>query len=175
MAPGTILVLYDGSEPADDLLRLACEAVGGEGLVVALYVTRVPPSLPLEGLPAATDAAGNDALDHAERVTRRYDGLVEMRLVRARRVADAVVGEAGEIGADAIFLPLARGSMWQRCRHAWTAWRIGRRASCPVLLSYQAALAPHGREDDEAAANTANAPIGRIQAPGDYPAGRRRA
>lgn len=136
----TILVPYDGSEQADDLLRLACAEVGGEGRVVALYVTRVPPSLPLDGLPVRVDAAENDALDHAEDVTRRYDGVLETRLVRARRGVDAVVGEAREIGADAIFLPLASGGVWRRWGHARAAWKIVRRAPCRVLLCYTPAL-----------------------------------
>jgi len=132
----TILVPYDGSSQADDLLHLACEVVGAEGRVVALYVTRVPPSLPLDPLPAHVDAAGNDALDRAERVMRRYDGIVETRLTRARRVRDAIVGEAGAIGADAIFLPLASGGVWRRLRRAWDAWTVVRRAPCRVLLGY---------------------------------------
>jgi len=92
---------------------------------------------------------------------RRYDGIVETRLVRARRAAAAIVGEAVEIGADAIFLPLARGSMWRRWRHARVAWAVVRRAPCRVLLCYTPALddlygatdAPiavtgHGHEDE---------------------------
>jgi len=136
MALRTILVPYDGSEQADDLLHLACHEVGDAGRVVALYVTRVPPSLPLDGLPARVDAAGQDALDHAERVTRRYDGIVETRLTRARHVADAVVGEAAETGADAIYVPLTRGGMWRRWRAARVACQIVRRAPCRVLLCY---------------------------------------
>ena len=132
----TILVPYDGSEQADGLLHLACQEVGNDGHVVALYVTRVPPSLPREGLPARVDAAGQDARDHAERVTRRYDGIVETRLTRARHVADAVVGEARETGADAIYVPLTRGGMWRRWRAARVAWEIVRRAPCRVLLCY---------------------------------------
>ncbi len=150
MALRTILVPYDGSAQADDLLHLACQDVGNGGRVVALYVTRVPPSLPLDPLPAHMDAAGNDALDRAERVTRRYDGLVETRLVRARRVADAVVGEARETGADAIYVPLASGGIWRRWRGARVAWAVVRRAPCRVLLCYAPALgdlyAAHDRD-----------------------------
>ncbi len=136
----TILVPYDGSTQADDLLHLACEVVGAEGRVVALYVTRVPPLLPLDPLPAHVDAAGNDVLDRAEQVMRRYDGIVETRLTRARHVRDAIVGEAGEIGADAIFLPLASGGIWRRLRCAWDAWAVVRQAPCRVLLGYSPAL-----------------------------------
>jgi len=150
MALRTILVPYDGSEQADDLLHLACQEVGGEGRVIALYVTRVPPSLPLDPLPERVDTAGNDALDHAERVTRCYDGIVETRLTRARHVADAVVGEARATGADAIYVPLERSGIWRRWRRARAAWRIVRRAPCRVLLCYapalddlDAAAAPH--------------------------------
>jgi len=140
MALQTILVPYDGSAQADDLLHLACQEVGDAGRVVALYVTRVPPSLPLDPLPARVDAAGNDALDRAERVTRCYDGIVETRLTRARHVADAVVGEARATAADAIYVPLERNGIWRRWRQARAAWRIVRRAPCRVFLCYVPAL-----------------------------------
>jgi len=140
MALRTILIPYDGSEQADDVLHLACQEVGNGGRVVALYATRMPPSLPLDPLPASVDAAGQDALDHAERVTRRYDGIVETRLVRARHVADAVIGEARDTEADAIYVPLARGGMWRRWRRARVVWAIVRRAPCRVLLCYTPAL-----------------------------------
>ncbi len=166
MALRTILIPYDGSEQADDLLHLACHDVGTEGRVVALYVTRVPPSLPLDGLPAHMDAAGNDALDRAERVTRRYDGLVETRLTRARRVASAVVGEARETGADAIYLPLASGGIWRRWRGAQVAWAVVRHAPCRVLLCYTPALG------DRYAAHDRDTTIGYIH-DNDWPAWRR--
>jgi len=160
MALQTILVPYDGSAQADDLLHLACQEVGAEGRVVALYVTRVPPSLPLDPLPARVDEMGNDALDRAERVTRCYDGIVETRLTRARHVADAIVGEARATEADAIYVPLERSGIWRCWRRARAAWRIARRAPCRVLLCYvpalddlDAATAPHtgsgqGREHE---------------------------
>ncbi len=166
MALRTILVSYDGSAQADDLLHLACQEVGGEGRVIALYVTRVPPSLPLDPLPAYIDAAGNDALDHAERVTRRYDGVVETRLTRARHVADAIVGEARATEADAIYMPLERSGIWRRWRRARAAWRIVRRAPCRVFLCYVPALG----DLDAATAPDANSGQGRDY---EWPARRR--
>ncbi len=136
----TILVAYDGSAQADDLLCLACDVVAAEGTVVALYVTRVPSSLPIAPLPAHVDAAGRAALDHAERVMRRYDGVIELQHMRAHRVDDAIVEAAVALDADAIFLPLPAGRLWQRWRWARLAWVVRRRAPCRVLLSYQPAV-----------------------------------
>jgi len=167
MALRTILIPYDGSVQADDLLHLACQEVGGDGRVVALYVTRVPPSLPLDPLPARVDAAGNDALDHAERVTRPYDGVVETRLVRARHVADAIVGEARETAADAIYVPLGQGSMWRRWRRARLAWEVVRRAPSRVVRYETPSL-----DDLSSAAHDQNASIGHTR-DDEWPAWRR--
>jgi hypothetical protein len=55
MAFETILVPYDGSEEADAMLRLACDTVTGKQCVIALYVIRIPMTLPLDPLPSWFD------------------------------------------------------------------------------------------------------------------------
>lgn len=136
----TILVPYDGGAQADDVLPLACATVAGsQGRVVALCVTRLP-SWSRDPLPAAGDAAERAVMARALWATRCYDGVLATRLVRTRRVADAIVREAVALHADAIFLALTAGRPWQRGRRAWVAWEVVRRAPCRVLLTYPPAL-----------------------------------
>jgi nucleotide-binding universal stress UspA family protein len=141
MALESVLVPYDGSAEADALLRFACEVVTGKRRVIALYAERVPPSLPLDPLPASFDLEGNRALNHAETLAWHHGVSIETTLTRVRHVADAIVGEARLEGVDAIFIPLGKR------RWPWQAWllpsmvrAVMRRAPCPVLLGPQATL-----------------------------------
>jgi hypothetical protein len=139
----TILLAYDGTEATDAMLRLACQMLGTRGRIIALYATRIAPTLPLDPLPAWIDQPGDAAVDHAEAVAATFDVRIETTLTRVRQVADAVIGEARAQEADAIFLPL--GS-WRhplrRLRAAYTAWMVRRYAPCQVLLGNWLPAAP---------------------------------
>jgi nucleotide-binding universal stress UspA family protein len=135
MALGTILVPYDGSEPADAMLRLACRAIGKGGQVIVVYMTRIPPSLPLDPLPDWIDAEGNAALDHAEAVAASLGVTIETWLTRVRHTVDAIVGEARIQEVDAVFLPLwSWRHPWRRLRAIRAARAVVRQVSCAVLL-----------------------------------------
>jgi nucleotide-binding universal stress UspA family protein len=137
----SVLVPYDGSEEADAMLRFACEAVTGKRRVIALYVIRVPSTLPLDPLPAWFDREGNRALDHAEAVVGKGGVAIEAQLVRARDAAEAIVGEARELAVDAIFMPLNKQhGFWHSHLLSRTVRAVMRQAPCPVLIGRQGSL-----------------------------------
>jgi nucleotide-binding universal stress UspA family protein len=106
MALGSILVLYDASEDADAMLRLAW-----------------------------MDDEGQAALDHADAVARQHGVELDTWLTRARRVADALAGVMRESEVEAVFLPLCSWRHpWRRLRMLLTARAMRRQASCPVLV-----------------------------------------
>lgn len=145
MALGTILVPYDGSEPADAMLRLACRTAGREGRVIVMAMTRIPASLPLDPLPCWFDAEGNAALDRAEAVAGSLGVPIETQLLRVRYTIDAIVDEARIQEVDAVFLPLWSWRHPPRRIRAIRAARVlVRQLSCAVLLGawlQQAAVA----------------------------------
>lgn len=131
----TVLVPYDGSAPADEMLRLACRICSEQGRVVVVYMTRIPLSLPLDPLPAGVDARGDAALDHAEAVAADFNVTIETWLTRVRQEIDAIVGEAHLQEADAIFLPSwPWRHPWRRMRKAHLARQLARRVTCAVLV-----------------------------------------
>ncbi len=135
MALRSILVLYDASEEVDAMLRLACQSVDSGRRVIALYVTRIASSLPLEPLPAWMDEEGQTALDHAEAVARQHGVGLDTWLTRARRLVDALAGVTRESEVEAVFLPLSSWRHpWRRLRMLLTARAMRRQASCPVLV-----------------------------------------
>jgi len=151
MALGTILLLYDGSESADALLRLACQMIDARGRLIALYTTRIPASLPLDPLPTWIDQDGNEALDRAEAVASARNVAIETRLTRVRRPVDAIIAEARECEATAIFLPQPSWR-WpvRRVRAMFTARSVPRRTACPVLVGSWREAAGHPRWHDAA-------------------------
>lgn len=135
MGLGAILVPYDGSEPADALLRLACHTIDPGGRVLVLAMTRVPASLPLDPLPCWFDTEGNAALDRAEAVAGNLGVPIETWLLRIRHPVAAIVDEARIQEVDAVFLPLwAWRYPLRRFRASRTARALARQLSCAVLL-----------------------------------------
>ncbi len=152
MTLGRILVLYDGSEAADRLLSMACEAVWQAGCVMPLYVTRVPPVLPLAPLPRWYDDEGQQALDRAETVAWQHGCRVDSWLVRSREPADAIVSVARDGEADAIFLPL--GGWRHPVRHLQARFQarcVACAAACPVLVGSSRDLGSARRADQAGA------------------------
>ena len=150
MALRSILVPYDGSEPADAMLRLACRAIGAGGRVSAIYMTRIPPSLPLDPLPAWIDAEGDVALDRAEALAANLGVTIETWLTRVRHTADTIVGEARIQEVEAVFLPLwPWRHPWRRLRAARAARVVARQLSCAVLVG--AWTQGEGRQEEEGA------------------------
>lgn len=131
-----LLVPYDGSAHADAALRLALDVTGaGQGRVIALAVTWVPRSLPLDPLPSSFDRLENDALDRAEAAASCLGRAIETRLTRARDMAQAIVRAADDVEADAIVLATApEPYLWQRWQHARIVRAVRRQAHCLVLV-----------------------------------------
>jgi hypothetical protein len=117
------------------MLRLASRAIGQGGRVIVVYMTRIPPSLPLDPLPDWIDGEGNAALDHAEAVAASLGVTIETWLTRVRHTVDAIVGEARIQEVDAVFLPLwSWRHPWRRFRAIRAARAVVRQVSCAVLL-----------------------------------------
>jgi nucleotide-binding universal stress UspA family protein len=139
----TLLVHHDGSSDADDLIRLAFSAVAPGGRIVALAVTRVPPSLPLQGLPPEMDEPGRAALRRAWDVAWRSGREIELLLRRGRDLARVIVLEACRMDADAIVLALEPPRFpWLPLGLSRTARQVLRQAPCPVFLGYFPASGP---------------------------------
>jgi nucleotide-binding universal stress UspA family protein len=148
MALGTILVLYDGLEAADSMLSLARETAWRQRRIIALYVTRVPASLPLAPLPDWFDEDGRVALDRAEAMARLRGFEVEGWLIRTRQPANAILSVARQCEVDAIFVPLQSWTRhpWRRLRSVVIARALARTAFCPVLAGSWAQPAWNGRD-----------------------------
>ncbi|MGI8428177.1 MAG: amino acid permease [Solirubrobacteraceae bacterium] len=111
---GSILVPIFGSPLDDDIVQTAGRLAGEEhddvkekgAVIEALWVFELPLSLPLDArLPDAQLRRAREALARAKAVGEEYEGVeVATTIVRARRVGEAIVGEARRRGVEAIVL-----------------------------------------------------------------------
>ena len=136
MAFKRIVVPYEGGTLSEDALRLACGLAGDGTPVTAVYVVRMPPSMPL-GAEGADEEAGRETLKRAEAIGGELGAAVETYLAKAAEVAEGINETAATLDADAIVMSL-------RHKHApgetlvlsHTASRILRHAPCRVLITY---------------------------------------
>ena len=135
MFPSAVACSSGSPRAAHKVRRLACTAVGERKRVIALYITRVPLSLPLDPLPKWFDEEGQAALDRAEVIGCHHGVEVGSWLTRARSAADTILAVAHECEVEAIFMPLYS---WHHPRRRLSALRtaraVTRQALCPVLL-----------------------------------------
>ncbi|MBA3327896.1 MAG: amino acid permease [Solirubrobacterales bacterium] len=112
---GSILVPLFGGPLDDDIVQTAgrlaaderADPAEGEGSTIeALWVFEIPLSLPLDArLPEDQLKRARAALARAKAVGEEYEGVdVATATVRARRVGEAIVGEAARRGVELIVL-----------------------------------------------------------------------
>ncbi|HVE67975.1 MAG TPA: amino acid permease, partial [Solirubrobacteraceae bacterium] len=110
---GSILVPLLGTPLDDDIIQTAgrlsgADPEGDEGgaVIEALWVFRIPMSLPLDAaLPEEQLQEARRALARAKAVGEEYEGVeVATATVRSRRIGQAVVEEARRRGVEAIVL-----------------------------------------------------------------------
>lgn len=107
-APFRKAVVSLNGGPTDDLiLNLACQlAKPGGGELIAVHVVEVDWTHDLSEDVAGRNDEAAAILDRAEEVGQRYRIPLQGDLLQARDVGAALVDEAVELGADAIFIGL---------------------------------------------------------------------
>ena len=136
MALKRMIVPYEGGPLSEDALRLACDLAKEWARITAVYVVRMPASMPL-GAEGADEDVGRQMLKRAEAIGRELGTDVETYLAKAPEVAEGIDETAATLDADAIVMSL-------RHKHApgetlilsHTASRILRHAPCRVLITY---------------------------------------
>lgn len=131
-----ILIPYDGSDSAQEMLHLAGDltsAAGGQVFVVGF--SRVPPSLPLADLAPSFDQKLRQALVTAGELAHLHGWATEIRVRRSYDVPRAILSEARAVWADAIFLPIQPSSLhWNGLLLSREVRMVMRQAECLVVL-----------------------------------------
>ena len=140
-----LLVAYDGSPMSEAQLHLACRAANDiGGLVRVLHVAELPRHLPLDvPIPASEQERIDALLDRAERIAARYNVPCDIAVDRARSVGEAIVANAEECKARAIFIGLRhRNRPGTSLLLSGTVRHVLQHAPCPVQIGYLPAGLP---------------------------------
>lgn len=100
-----ILVAVHGDPTDDELIALACLlAKRSRAEIIAIYITEVKRTLPLDADLGPETARGEAVLDRAERTAEALSQEIQTELLQARDAGTAIVDEATERGVDLIIM-----------------------------------------------------------------------
>ena len=102
-----MLVPFDGSHAAEQLLRRACRAALADGTdLIVLGVVKMPAGVPLDELPDNLDDSVLQALIEAQEICRDEHIAATFELTHARNLAEAILEEAERSKASLICLSM---------------------------------------------------------------------
>jgi len=130
-----ILVPVKLGDIGDEMLATAVKLAGEhDATICALHVEHVPLEQPLDADGAAASEAGREALAEARELAQEHGVEIDVRLVRARSIGEAVVEEAVRQDADLILVGSA--PRWRRQSRFFspTVDHVLRRAPCEVMV-----------------------------------------
>jgi nucleotide-binding universal stress UspA family protein len=131
-----IVVPYEGGALSEDALRIACHLAFDEARITAVYVVRVPTSMPI-GAEEPEEATAHETLERAQAVGQELGVDIETYVAKAPDVAEGVNETAATLMADAIVMSLRRKHRPEETMFlSHTASRILRHAPCHVVITY---------------------------------------
>ena len=131
-----IVVPYEGGALSEEALRIACDLAKDGAKITAVYVVKVPASMPIGAEEVAEDA-GRVALERATEIAEELGADVEPYLAKAPDVAQGVNEAAATLRADLVLMSLRhKHTAEETMVLSHTASRILRHAPCRVLITY---------------------------------------
>jgi APA family basic amino acid/polyamine antiporter len=104
-----ILVPLVPTETSEQAMSIACQlAADRHATVTALTVIEVPPTLPLDADMVDDEARAKRLLAEARAIADSYGVAIAIRVVRARGAGEAIVEEAGAVGAEIVVVRAPR-------------------------------------------------------------------
>ena len=131
-----MLVPFDGSHAAEQLLRRACQAARADGSdLIVLGVVKMPAGVPLDELPDDLDDTVLQALIQAQDICRDEGVAATFELTHARNLAEAILEEAERSEASLICLSMEEHLPGETALMSPDVQSVLAAASCSVLLN----------------------------------------
>lgn len=140
-----LVVAYDGAPMSESQLHLACRSANDLGARVrVVHVVERPMQVPLQVPSSADEIAEAERLqERVARIATRYGVRSEFAIVYARSVGAAIIAEAQETNAQAIFVGLReRRRPGTSLLLSGTVRHVLQHAPCPVQIGYLPADLP---------------------------------
>lgn len=131
-----MLVPFDGSHAAEQLLRRACRAARTDAAdLIVLGVVRMPAGVALDELPEDLDDTVLQALITAQKVCREEGVAATFELTHARNLPEAILEEAERSDASLICLSMDEHAPGETALMSPDVQSVLAAASCSVLLN----------------------------------------
>ena len=131
-----MLVPFDGSHAAEQLLKRACRAARTESVdLIVLGVVKMPAGVELDELPDDLDDTVLHALIQAQNICRDEAVAATFELTHARNLADAILEEAERSEASLICLSMDEHAPGETALMSPDVQSVLAAASCSVLLN----------------------------------------
>jgi len=131
-----MLVPFDGSHAAEQLLRRACRAARTDHAdLIVLGVVRIPAGLELDELPDDLDDTVLHALIQAQDICRDEGIAATFELTHARNLPNAIIEEAERSDASLICLSMEEHAPGETALMSPDVQAVLAAASCSVLLN----------------------------------------
>lgn len=102
-----VLVPTIGTPFSEEMVAVACRLAKKERATVrALYIYEVPPSLPVNDLPADEENKGSDILRRALQIGEGLSVNIELVFLQGRKAGPMIVSEAERMSAEVILMGL---------------------------------------------------------------------
>ena len=135
VTPGKILVTVSGGSLDEEMVDFACyQAKRARGRLYAVYVIEVKRELPLEVDLAAEVEKGEEILQNAEDVARRWKQEMDTEVLQARDAGTAIVEEAERRGVDLVIVGLRYRKKFDQFYMGSTASHVLKNAPCRVCV-----------------------------------------
>jgi universal stress protein F len=136
MGKPKVLVALRDAQSVESLVTLACQVSSGmEAELTALHVAEIPLATPIEADDEILDRPGREILDHARKyAAERFSCPLATKLLRARQVGEALVGEAAEQGIDTLVVGYHQPHTLGEILLGSTAQYVVRHAPCRVIV-----------------------------------------
>lgn len=131
-----MLVPFDGSHAAEQLLRRACRAARNDlADLIVLGVVKMPAGVSLDELPDDLDDTVLQALIEAQEICRQEQVAATFELTHARNLPEAILEEAERSEASLICLSMDEHAPGETALMSADVQSVLAAAHCSVLLN----------------------------------------
>lgn len=135
MADQKIMVALRDQASVESLIDLACQLANGMAAeLIVLHVVEVPMLTPLSAEEAEIDRTGTEILGHAKIAAVKHSLRITPRLVRARQVGEAIVGEVHDQHVGLLIMGYHRPHTLGAVLLGTTIQYVANHAQCRVIV-----------------------------------------
>ena len=123
------------SEGNTDALQTACQmAKSSHAKIAAIHVLEIAPAIPMHAELLDRERVGEAALKRAEAVAHEYGLSIELKLIRARKIENAILDLISQNNYDMVIVGTRKDELKERNHFAVEVERLLKDAPCRIIF-----------------------------------------